>query len=194
MAPHSSTLGWKIPWMEEPGGLRSMGSHRVGHDWSDLAAAAAAAEGEDGMTESRVQPLKTVAFPPGFSISEIKNKQWWHLTFGRNSSSGRKSWQLRKTQRERLSVIRFHKSPYPRPWTTSEMYDENIVYILMMKRLFMTKLQTNLLLRQWHPTPVLLAGKSHGWRNLVDYSPWGRKGSDTTEWLHRLKGYHCIII
>ena len=32
MATHSSTLAWKIPWMEEPGGLRSMGSQRVGHD------------------------------------------------------------------------------------------------------------------------------------------------------------------
>ena len=41
MAPHSSTLAWKIPWMGEPGGLPSMGSHRVGHDQSDLAAAAA---------------------------------------------------------------------------------------------------------------------------------------------------------
>ena len=42
MAPHSSTLAWRIPGMGEPGGLPSMGSHRVGHDWSDLAAAAAA--------------------------------------------------------------------------------------------------------------------------------------------------------
>ena len=33
MAPHSRTLAWKIPWMEEPGGLQSMGSKRVGHDW-----------------------------------------------------------------------------------------------------------------------------------------------------------------
>ena len=33
MAPHSSTLAWKIPWMEEPGSLQSMGSLRVGHDW-----------------------------------------------------------------------------------------------------------------------------------------------------------------
>ena len=32
MAPHSSTPAWKIPWMEEPGGLQSMGSLRVGHD------------------------------------------------------------------------------------------------------------------------------------------------------------------
>ena len=43
MATHSSVLAWKIPGMEEPGGLQSMGSHRVGHDWSDLAAGAAAA-------------------------------------------------------------------------------------------------------------------------------------------------------
>ena len=41
MAPHSSTLAWKISWTEEPGGLPSLGSHRVGHDWSDLTAAAA---------------------------------------------------------------------------------------------------------------------------------------------------------
>ena len=33
MASHSSTLAWKIPWTEEPGGLQSMGSRRVGHDW-----------------------------------------------------------------------------------------------------------------------------------------------------------------
>ena len=34
MAPHSSTLAWKIPWMEEPGGLQPMGSRRVGHDFT----------------------------------------------------------------------------------------------------------------------------------------------------------------
>ena len=36
MASHSSTLAWRIPWTEESGGLQSMGSHRVGHDWSNL--------------------------------------------------------------------------------------------------------------------------------------------------------------
>jgi len=41
MAPQSITLAWKIPWTEEPGRLQSMGSLRVGHDRSDLAAAAA---------------------------------------------------------------------------------------------------------------------------------------------------------
>ena len=42
MATHSSVLAWRIPEMGEPGGLLSMGSHRVGHDRSDLAAAVAA--------------------------------------------------------------------------------------------------------------------------------------------------------
>ena len=41
MATHSSVLAWSIPGMGEPGGLPSMGSHRVGHDSSNLAAAAA---------------------------------------------------------------------------------------------------------------------------------------------------------
>ena len=41
MATHSTVLAWRIPAMAEPGGLPSMGSQRVGHDWSDLAAAAA---------------------------------------------------------------------------------------------------------------------------------------------------------
>ena len=40
MATHSSVLAWRIPGTEKPGGLLSMGLHRVGHDWSDLAAAA----------------------------------------------------------------------------------------------------------------------------------------------------------
>ena len=54
MAPHSSTLAWKLPWTEELGGLLSLGSHRVGHNWSDLAAAAATAGSRIRKTESEV--------------------------------------------------------------------------------------------------------------------------------------------
>ena len=46
--------------------------------------------------------------------------------------------------------------------------------------------------RQWHPTPVLLPGKSHGWRSLEGCRPWGRWGSDTTEWLHFHFSLSCI--
>ena len=50
MATHSSTLAWRIPGMGEPGGLPSMGSHGIGHDRSDLAAAV--------FGEDRVQPTQ----------------------------------------------------------------------------------------------------------------------------------------
>ena len=46
VAAHSRVLSWRTPGTGEPGGLLSMGSHRVGHDWGDLAAAAAAGQDE----------------------------------------------------------------------------------------------------------------------------------------------------
>ena len=46
--------------------------------------------------------------------------------------------------------------------------------------------------RQWHPTPVLLPGKSHGRRSLVGCSPWGPEESDTTEQLHFPFSLSCI--
>ena len=46
--------------------------------------------------------------------------------------------------------------------------------------------------RQWHPTPVLLPGKPHGWRSLVGCSPWDRWGLDTTERLHFHFSLSCI--
>ena len=46
--------------------------------------------------------------------------------------------------------------------------------------------------RQWHPTPVLLPGKSHGLRSLVVCSPWGREESDATERLHFDFSLRCI--
>ena len=46
--------------------------------------------------------------------------------------------------------------------------------------------------RQWHPIPVLLPRKSHGWRSLVGCSPWGREESDTTEPLHFHFPLSCI--
>ena len=50
----------------------------------------------------------------------------------------------------------------------------------------------NIRRRQWHPIPVLLPGKSHGWRSLVGCSPWSHEESDTTEWLHFHFSLSCI--
>ena len=71
MATRSNTISWKIPWAEEPGRLQSMGSLRVGHDWSDLAAAAAAA--------SRVRLFVTpwmVAHQAPLSL-EFSRQEYW---------------------------------------------------------------------------------------------------------------------
>ena len=57
MATHSSILAWRIPGTGEPRGLLSIGSHRVRHDWSDLAAAAAA---DLGMTGAKITTLQSV--------------------------------------------------------------------------------------------------------------------------------------
>ena len=70
MATHSSVLAWRIPGTGEPGGLPSMESHRVGHDWSDLAAAADCS-------------------PPGSyvrGILQAKIMEWVAIPFSRSSS------------------------------------------------------------------------------------------------------------
>ena len=60
MTTHSSVLAWRIPGTGEPGGLPSLGAHRVGHDWSDLAAAA-----------SYIRSLKETWVDGGFSINPL---------------------------------------------------------------------------------------------------------------------------
>ena len=57
---------------------------------------------------------------------------------------------------------------------------------------FFYRFLTRLWRRQWQPTPVLLPGKSHGWRSLVRCSPWGHEESDTTERLHFHFSLSCV--
>ena len=75
MASHSSVLAWRIPGTAEPGGLPPMGSHRVGHDWSDLAAAAAAAAVVDGNREL----IKIILH--FFSLSGFRESSTWNFKF-----------------------------------------------------------------------------------------------------------------
>ena len=72
MATHSSVLAWRIPGTGEPGGLPSIGLHRVGHDWSDLAAEAAA-----GLQHTR-PPCPSP--PPGVYSHSCPLSWWDHPT------------------------------------------------------------------------------------------------------------------
>ena len=72
MVTHSSVVAWRIPGTEEPSGLPSMGSHKVGHDWNNLAAAAAAAE-PCGRGIQPVAPLQTsISLYPTESLSLLR--------------------------------------------------------------------------------------------------------------------------
>ena len=73
MATHSSVLAWRIPGTEEPGGLPSMGSHRVGHDWSDLAAV--------------IRSQRKRSFGESFSCSTEAVGKWMHRGKGERQHS-----------------------------------------------------------------------------------------------------------
>ena len=78
MAPHSSTLAWKIPWTEDPGRLQSMGSLRVGHDW---------ATSLSRIGEGNGNPLQ---------CSYLENPKdrgaWWAAVYGVAQSRTRLKW------------------------------------------------------------------------------------------------------
>ena len=93
MATHSSVLAWRIPGMGVPGGLPSMGLHRVGHDWSNLAAAAAAD------WNRRVMVIQIKRSPNTASVSQGKKREtsvssysWMYLL--RNSCNKCIYWML----------------------------------------------------------------------------------------------------
>ena len=86
MAPHSSVLAWRIPGTGEPGRLPSMGLHRVRHDWSDLAAAAAASIHQqmtewrcDSSTHTHTMEWDTAAA----GIFQARVLEWGAIAFSR---------------------------------------------------------------------------------------------------------------
>ena len=80
MAPHSSTLAWKIPWTEEPGGLQSRGLLRVGHDWA--ASLSLSSIGEGNGNSLQCSCLEN----PGDAGA------WWAAVYGVAQSRTRLKW------------------------------------------------------------------------------------------------------
>ena len=136
MATHSSVLAWRIPGMGEPAGLPSMGSHRVGHDWSDLAAAAAASL-KWTLSQTTVcvcvcvlvsQLCLTLCDPvycslPGSSVPQIlqaRMLQWVTISFSGGSSHHRDQSQV--------SFIKTDSLP------SEPHYSKYIIYIVPQRR------------------------------------------------------------
>ena len=66
-------------------------------------------------------------------------------------------------------------------------------WICLLIQVFLDFLLLHSQRRQWHPTPVLLPGKSHGWRSLVGCSPWSCEELDTTERIHFPFSLSCLV-
>ena len=82
VAPHSSTLAWKIPWKDEPGGLQSMGSLKVGHDWATSLSLFT-------FIHWRRKWQPTPVFLPGESQGR---GAWWAAVYGVTQSQTRLKW------------------------------------------------------------------------------------------------------
>ena len=95
MAPHSSTLAWKIPWTEEPGGLQSRESLRVGHDWATSLSLFTFMH-----WRRKWQPT------PVFLPEESQGREaWWAAVYGVAQSQTRLKWRSSSSSSSRASLV-----------------------------------------------------------------------------------------
>ena len=116
MATHSSVLAWRIPGTGEPGGLPTMGPHRVGHDWGDLAAAAASMSLFSKIFHNPFTRQETG--PASVSVSSAFTN--WKILISYNNSEKKKSPPLRFFQ------------PKAHPFHRSELeFTQGIVWLIV---------------------------------------------------------------
>ena len=163
MAPHLSTLAWKIPWMEEPGRLQSMGSRRVGQD---------SATSLSLLTfmhwRRRWQP--TPVFLPG-RIPGM-GKPGGLPSVG--SHSVRHDWS--DLAAAAASTLAWKIPWMEEPGRLQSMGSQRVGHLL--SDFTFTFMHWR---RKWQHTPVFLPGESQGQRSLLGCRPWGHTESDTTE-------------
>ena len=169
MAPQSSTLAWKIPWMEEPGGLQSLGLLRVGHDWATSLSLFTFMHWRRKWQPTPVfLPEESRDREPGGlpSMGSHRVGHDWSDLAGLcvNGCEGRvclfvcEGFPRGASGKEPACQNRRQKRCGYDPW----------VWMIPWRR-------------KWQPTPVFLPGKFHGQKRLMGYSPFGPKESDTTE-------------
>ena len=159
MAPHSSVFTWRIPQTEEPGGLQSVGSRRVWHDWATSLSLFTFMH-----WRRKWQPTRVLAWripgtgePGGLRSmgSHRVGHDWSDLAAAAAAYLGLPRWHSCKESACQCRRCRRHGFD---PWVGKITW-----------------------WRQWQSTPVFLLGESHGQWSLASYSPWGRKESDMTE-------------
>ena len=196
VATHSSTLAQRNSWTEEPGRLQSMRSQRVGQDWSNLACTGTMAPhpgGEQQLhteTPDRLEPESSglrflehcpVTSPP-INQEKVTHPTASFPNFTYKNSSLKITGEFRSVNRSQAT---------PSPYVVLSLL-QTLMFGFIWPPCASGIWCTCIWRRQWHPTPVLLPGKSHGRRSLVGGSPWGRTDSDTTERLPFHFSLSCI--
>ena len=167
MAPHSNTLAWKIPWMEEPGRLQSMWSLRVGLDWVTSLSL---------FREGNGNPLQCSCLE-----NPRERGAWWAAVYGVTQSWTRLKWL--SSSSSSLPSWASQVALVVKNLSASAGDIETPVWSLV---------QEDPLEEGMQPTPVFLPGESHGQKSLKKkkkkikkslegYSPWGHKETDQTE-------------
>ena len=151
-------------WTGTPGVLESMGSQRVRHDWATelnwtelghVDYITVSLTRDQTQAPSHWEPKVLAIEPPGNPLALFFFKSW--------RLAHCLLWLCQDYVQQRRHVTGGNSS-------------RGCFQVLWVRKIPWR--------RKWLSTPALLPGKSHGWRILIGYSPWGRKESDTTEWLH----------
>ena len=170
MATHSSTLAWKIPWTEKPGGLQSLWSQRVRHDRSNLACVAWASPKQPCFLSARLSrpsgtmdlPKKCPQLPPSLTVQQVIPKRG-----------------LGTLSAPACHTSYLYAQDWPLDWLCLRFQALEYWVIRSLSALRVEKEMARWR-KKCQPTPVFLPGESHGQRSLVGYSPWSHKESDTT--------------
>ena len=181
MASHSSVLAWRIPGTGEPGGLPSMGSHRVGHDWSDLAVAVAADVGNLIFGSSAFSKISLnirkftvhVLLKTGLKNFEHYFTSMWDEC---NCVVVRAFFREGNGTPLQYSCL---ENPMDCSLTGSSIH--GVAKSWTRLRNFTFTFHFDALEKEMAPTPMFLPGESQGWGSLVGCHLWGRTESDMTE-------------
>ena len=180
MATHSGILAWRIPGTGEPGGLPSMGSHRVGHNWSDLAAAA-----WWYTRPSRTKTRKRCPFyHRGLECKSKKSKDTWN---NRKFGLGSTKWNRGKAKRFLPREHTGH-SKHPLPTTQQMTLHMDITRWSILKSYWLYSLQ-----QKMENLHTVSQNKTRNWLWLKSWTPECKVGLGGVYWFgctlgHRI--YH----
>ena len=188
VATHSSILARRIQWTEGPGGLLSVGSHRVGPDWSDLACMHACIEEGNGNSlqySSLENPMDRRAWRAAVygvaqsqtrlkglsnsSILKVVSPKFWTLFTYAEHENCRRIW------RSSLNYLLTYMRGCSGGASVKELACQ---YRRRRKCRFSPWVGKIPWRRAWQLTPVFFPGEIHGQRSLAGHNPWGHKELD----------------